>query len=261
MSATRLHSEILLREPFSQCLVEGDEAALSRARMIRTKALITSLLVQIALLAVAVAVPLIATSERLKPYHVVPIPPYRGSTQSITQPRPFGGRARTDTTPVVPRFLYQPPKIPVEVGKRSGGESQPEAGPGPGIPEGIFPAIGNLGPDFTLRMPPLPSHPPFQQSQAPVKRSEGVQQALLVNRVEPAYPALARQAHLEGTVRLRALIGRDGSVSALEVLSGHPILAQAALAAVSQWHYRPTELNHQPVEVETYVTVIFQLQH
>ncbi len=93
-----------------------------------------------------------------------------------------------------------------------------------------------------------------------LKRSEGVQQALLIHRVDPEYPAIARQAHLHGTVQLRAIIARDGTVRSIEVLSGHPILAKAAREAVSQWRYRPTRLNGEPVEVETYVTVIFQLQ-
>jgi protein TonB len=86
-----------------------------------------------------------------------------------------------------------------------------------------------------------------------------VEQALLVYRVEPRYPALARQMHLEGTVRLHAVIGIDGAVRELEVESGHPLLARAARDAVLQWRYRPTRLNGEPVEVETTITVIFEL--
>jgi TonB family protein len=66
--------------------------------------------------------------------------------------------------------------------------------------------------------------------------------------------------HLQGTVRLRAIIGKDGSVSELEVLSGNPILVQAAVAAVREWRYRPTRLNNEAVEVETYITVTFVLE-
>jgi protein TonB len=58
----------------------------------------------------------------------------------------------------------------------------------------------------------------------------------------------------------RAVIGTDGEVHSLEVLSGNPILAQAALAAVRQWRYRPTLLSGQPVEVETQITVNFVLE-
>lgn len=70
---------------------------------------------------------------------------------------------------------------------------------------------------------------------------------------------IARTLHLSGTVRLRAIIATDGSVQNLEVLSGHPILAQAAKDAVRQWRYRPTLLSGVPVEVETYITVNFVL--
>jgi protein TonB len=92
-----------------------------------------------------------------------------------------------------------------------------------------------------------------------VWKGEAVQEALLVNRVVPAYPELARQIRLEGTVRLQAVIGRDGTVQSLEILSGHPILARAAVAAVREWRYRPTLLRGEPVEVETLITVIFTL--
>lgn len=93
-----------------------------------------------------------------------------------------------------------------------------------------------------------------------VKHSEGVQQALLVRRVQPSYPILAKQAGVEGTVRLHAVIGRDGVIRELEVLSGHPLLVNAARDAVREWRYQPTLLNGEPVEVETYITVVFQLR-
>jgi protein TonB len=72
---------------------------------------------------------------------------------------------------------------------------------------------------------------------------------------------LAKQIHVEGTVRLHAIVGRDGTVRDLELLSGPLLLAQSALDAVRRWRYRPTILNGEPVEVDTYITVIFQLSH
>jgi protein TonB len=87
-----------------------------------------------------------------------------------------------------------------------------------------------------------------------------IQQALLVVRVEPQYPVLAKQIHLEGTVQIRAIIGKDGSVQSAEILSGHPWLAAAARDAILRWRYRPTLLRGEAVEVETLVTVIFRLQ-
>ena len=92
-----------------------------------------------------------------------------------------------------------------------------------------------------------------------MRRSEGVQAALLIHRVEPEYPALARQARVEGTVELHAVIGRDGTIESLEALNGHPLLVKAALDAVRQWRYRPTMLGTEAVEVDTYITVHFVL--
>lgn len=81
----------------------------------------------------------------------------------------------------------------------------------------------------------------------------------LVHRVQPSYPEIARAMHLSGTVRLEAVIGPDGTVRNLVVLSGSPILARAAVEAVREWRYRPTLLDRALVEVETYITVNFIL--
>jgi protein TonB len=93
-----------------------------------------------------------------------------------------------------------------------------------------------------------------------VKVSEGVLEAQLVSRIEPQYPTIAVETKTQGTVRLRAIISRDGRITSLEVLSGHPFLVKAALDAVRQWRYRPTLLNGEPVEVETSITVVFVLR-
>ena len=81
----------------------------------------------------------------------------------------------------------------------------------------------------------------------------------LVHKVEPGYPPLARSARIQGSVELRAIISKEGTIENLRVISGHPMLVQAAVAAVQQWRYRPYILNSQPVEVETEVTVRFVL--
>lgn len=82
---------------------------------------------------------------------------------------------------------------------------------------------------------------------------------MLIHRIEPQYPAIAKIARVSGTVELRAIIGRDGSVSSIEVLSGNPLLARAAVEAARQWRYRPTILDGEAVEVETRITVNFVL--
>jgi len=89
--------------------------------------------------------------------------------------------------------------------------------------------------------------------------SEPVQEAKLLYRPDPVYPPAAIVMRMTGTVRLRAIIGTDGRVSRLDVLSGNPILVRPSIDAVRQWRYRPTLLNGKAVEVETDITVIFQL--
>lgn len=81
----------------------------------------------------------------------------------------------------------------------------------------------------------------------------------LVHKVLPTYPALARSARIQGAVILQAMIGKSGAIENLRLLSGHPILAPAAIEAVRQWRYRPYILNGEPVEVETQITVNFSL--
>ena len=81
----------------------------------------------------------------------------------------------------------------------------------------------------------------------------------LIRRVQPVYPPLARSARIQGPVVLSALISKAGTIENLHALSGHPMLVPAAIAAVSQWRYRPYILNSEPIEVETRITVNFYL--
>jgi protein TonB len=92
-----------------------------------------------------------------------------------------------------------------------------------------------------------------------VRVSQGVSEGLLVHQVKPVYPALARSARIQGAVVLQAVIGKDGSIQNLKMISGHPMLAPAAIEAVKQWKYKPYFLNGEPVEVDTQITVNFTL--
>ena len=103
----------------------------------------------------------------------------------------------------------------------------------------------------------MPAPPKPVQSR--IKVGGNVIAAKVINRTTPMYPPLARQTRISGTVRLHAIIAKDGTVQQLEVLSGHPLLVQSALDAVRQWRYQPTLLNGEPVEVDTTVDVIFSL--
>jgi TonB family protein len=120
------------------------------------------------------------------------------------------------------------------------------------------------GADFRSIMPGTATAiaPPPPPSDPNVKRitiGGNVQQAKLVTQPRPAYPPLAKQARISGVVHLQALIGVDGAVKHLQVISGHPLLIPAALEAVQQWVYQKTLLNGDPVEVLTQIDVNFTL--
>jgi protein TonB len=93
-----------------------------------------------------------------------------------------------------------------------------------------------------------------------VRIGGNVQGVKLLNKVPPVYPELARQTKIQGVVKLHAIIGKDGKVLQLEVISGYPLLVQSALDAVKQWAYQPTTLEGKPVEVDTEIDVIFELK-
>ena len=85
------------------------------------------------------------------------------------------------------------------------------------------------------------------------------QMANLIHQVQPAYPQIAKTAHISGTVVLHAIIGTDGTVQDLQYISGPPLLMRSAMDAVKQWRYRPTMLNGEAVQVDTTISVVFTL--
>jgi protein TonB len=110
--------------------------------------------------------------------------------------------------------------------------------------------------------PPEPPkvRPPAQfDAVAKPQRITEVRMAEPIQRVNPVYPALARQMRVSGKVELRGVLGIDGRIHEVQVISGHPLLVKAAVEAVMQWVYRPTILNGQPVEVQAPITVNFIL--
>ena len=89
--------------------------------------------------------------------------------------------------------------------------------------------------------------------------SSGVMAGYLMDKTPPLYPAIAREARIQGTVVLQATIGKAGEIENLRAVSGPPMLRQAALDAVRSWRYKPFLLNNNPVEVETTINVVFSL--
>jgi TonB family protein len=118
-----------------------------------------------------------------------------------------------------------------------------------GVPDG-------LPMDDQRNQPKPPFEPPPQKIRV---HEPQISPALLTRRVEPVFPPLARQIRKSGKVELHAVIATDGTIQSLEVVSGDPMFLQSAIDAVRQWRYQPTLLNRQPVEVDTFITVIYTL--
>ena len=146
------------------------------------------------------------------------------------------------------------------VGNEQAGMQAPDGFIGDGIGDGAGFSTG-AGYGLTTSLfggthPVMPAAPP-----KPVRafRTSSMLQGSLIRRVDPAYPALARSARVQGSVVLFATISTAGTIENLRVLFGHPLLVSAAIDAVKQWRYRPYILNGEPIEVETEITVNFVL--
>ena len=132
---------------------------------------------------------------------------------------------------------------------------------------GRGPAAGNTGSLGTFLPNPVASVPflpesaaePAAKPSAPISVGGDVQMAKLIRKVTPEYPPIARAARISGVVHLIGTIGKDGAIRNLQLVSGHPILARAAMQAVAQWLYQPTLLNGKPVEVIAPIEVSFTL--
>ncbi len=119
--------------------------------------------------------------------------------------------------------------------------------------------LGAFIPNVVAPPPPKPAATMQKQPTAPIAVGGDVQMAKLIRKVTPLYPALAITARISGVVRLIGTIGKDGTIRNLQLVSGHPMLARAALEAVRQWVYKPTLLNGMPVEVIAPIEVNFTL--
>jgi periplasmic protein TonB len=239
-------------ESFGACLVDGDADQRSRARRTRRRSLLLSVLLQIAILAGLVLIPVLSKPPRIALANVMPVPPYRHATpaQRTAVRQPHVPRTREFTfclmcSPVVTRSHTEStvsgrPDDNPEIGG--------ELGPGPEC-SGCTELIGKT--DVRPLVPPVPT--------PSVVRIAHISPAMLIHRVEPIFPTLARQAGREGRVELHALIGSNGTIQSLQALEGDPLFYPSALDAVRQWRYKPTFLNGRPVEVDTHITVIYTL--
>jgi protein TonB len=236
---------------FNGCLVEGDVEENARERKIKRRAIGISVALQTAGLAVLVIAPLFAKPAELSERIAVPIPPYSHRAVPRNSTRTATDRTTTQVCLVCPGARVRPVV--------STGQSIDQLDP-PGLevePTGLENPNAPLNVIDSRSQPRRPDDPPREKRRVHLTQ---IDPALLVRRVEPLFPPLARQLRQSGKVELRAVVGIDGSIQELQVVSGHPLFVTSALEAVKQWRYRPTYLNGQPVEIDTYITVIYTLQ-
>lgn len=228
--------------------------------------MILGMLGELTAVGIAIIIPLVYT-EHLPAFMMstplpvpqrAPDPPPRAAVQAARE-------RGAQVVRVQPRLTFQAPvRIPAKVAMLI--EEPAPAGAGQYVPG----ATGQAGvPGLAIPLgtaavapPPKVVEPRSVAAPKPIPHivvGGNVLAAKILTRVVPAYPALARQARIQGTVNLIGVIATDGTVKELRVISGHPLLAQAALDAVRQWVYRPTLMNGEPVEVQAPIEVRFTL--
>ena len=256
---------------FEDCLVEASGGAACGRRRGRGVALGISAIAQLIAVAGFLIVPLFAGVEQPVIPQMVIVPPY-GAHKSLepTAERRPSLVIRPHIDIVRPRSplnypqIIAPTRVPGRVASVVDAPTVEALPPAAGLSRvedagaiGLI-QLSDSHNANTLPQPPAPTVKTTEPAR-PIDVSEGVELAMLVTRVEPVYPMIAKEAHIEGKVELHAVISGEGRIEKLEVLSGNAILALAARDAVLQWRFRPTMLNKQPVEVETYITVNFKL--
>jgi len=212
----------------------------------------TAFTLELILASVLVLLPLITTGiVQLKTNVTLPTPP-RFTPIATNEPvRPAAGRADFAVPRPVVAFTNSNHRVinPYATNtSREYSDTPPNLQIGPSV----------SGRDITELLPPgqpIVVEPPPPTRRIRISHSD---EAMLVKKVVPEYPQIAKIAGIQGDVKLHAIIARDGTIQSLSVVSSpFPALTQAALAAVEQWRYRPYLLNNQAVEVETVITVSF----
>jgi protein TonB len=248
------------RALFSDSLIESGTPEKQR----RTWTTLVSYLFQCMLIGMLVVLPLMFTDVlpkgQLLTFLVAPPPP-----PPPPPPAQVVTKIIRQTDVLNTGQLRTPTRIPQKVEMIKEEEAPPPMPSGGGVVGGVPGGIpgGQLGGVIgsvitaTANLSAVPKFVPVTPQR--IRISGGVTKGLLIHRVEPTYPPLARAARIQGDVVLSAVIDANGQITNLQLVSGHPMLVPAALSAVRQWRYKPYLLNGQPVEVETTVTVIFTL--
>ena len=237
-----------------------EDSTFDSSGKIKTKkpaTVVVSFLLQVTIIGIMILIPLIYTEalpkRELLTFLMAPPPP-------PPPPPPPAPAPKVKIIPKVqaaPQEMVQPKAIPRQVAmiKEEAVPTNLAGGVVGGVGESMGSNTGMMSALSAAPPPPPPPPPPPER----VRVGGSVQGAKLVSQAKPVYPPLARQARIQGTVRLEADISKDGTIENLKVISGHPLLIQAALDAVKQWRYQPTMLNGVAVEVVTTVDVNFTL--
>jgi protein TonB len=204
--------------------------------------------------------PAAAISRDEKPSPAAAAKPEAAQPQAAAQP----------PAPVRPPAATESPRTTARAFAPPTPASRPTSSPIVDAPPAIAsnataPTAVSLPARFAPLPPPAPAAVPtpaassVPASAQPINVSGNVQATKLTRQVVPVYPAVAKAARVQGTVRFRVIIGTDGQVKSLTTLGGPPPLAQAAADAVRQWRYQPTLVDGKPVEVSTEIDVAFTL--
>lgn len=222
---------------------------------------------QVAMIGLAILVPLVGTDALPHRFAWVTVPeppralPHRPAQSPAKQAAtvPFQMERRGLVLPVaIPDKVVtiEDPDLAPPGGIGVVGGIEGANGPGNGAIDSLVASSATPPPPLApVAKPPAPPAPPTR-----IKLGGVIEQSKFISGPKPVYPPLARQARIEGTVRLEAVISREGTILNLRAVSGHPMLIPSAIAAVGQWVFRPTYLNGDPVEVATTIDVNFTLQ-
>jgi outer membrane biosynthesis protein TonB len=217
----------------SHCILDADAGEIGQARWHRSRAVALSTLCEAAALVFLLAWPLMRIGVLPEQHMPAPVPVFHPIVHLNPPPPPLPGHPVSRPLAILSQpVFHQPPRIPTRVEENAGAEPPVDFS----LPTQDGPAVGSAGIWATNLLPAQPKPRPG----ATVVMSGGVMAARLIHRVKPEYPRTALTIHLVRTVQLRAIIGKDGLVRNLEIASGNPILAKAALDAVRQWRYQPT---------------------
>jgi periplasmic protein TonB len=239
-----------------------EDSLIESGNKLKTKRLSTTIIsftLQVLLICILILIPLIYTDAlpktQLMTFLVAPPPP------PPPPPPPAAAVVKVVKmqSEMINGQLRTPTKIPSKVQMIKEEEAPPDLGAG-GVPGGVPGGIpGGAAGGVIGGIVNSTAAIPKQVVPQRVRVSSGVSTGLLIKKVTPNYPQLAKQARIQGSVVLQAEISKEGTIQNLQLISGHPMLAPAAIEAVKQWRYKPYLLNGEPVAVETQVVVNFSL--